>query len=261
LGKFRGPFPIHFRHHRASRSSAISQSFPTLRQQDLSALSLRNKQFLTTTLFGGNIHLAPEPSEVSHRRPKRKKDDYIKRKLGPSRYPLMVNADHQKRNRNDLPEGLGFAEFTRLYRVAFYRRDTAQPGHGKLAAYQQHHQPTRNHMLLNQGNQSGRHKKFICNRIEQCSDGGDLTPPARKIAVEQIGNGGSPKNYQGDDIICDDSAVPMEYDFFLDQHCNQEGNEENPRDREGIREVHRLSRIVEIPSNSIFKARSHLIQL
>ena len=74
---------------------------------------------------------------------------------------------------------------------------------------------------LHQGNQRRRNQQLVRDRIEQRSDRGHLPPAPRQITIQQVRRGGYPKNNQRNHVICDDSAVPMEYDSFLYQHRDE----------------------------------------
>jgi len=220
-------------------------------QQQASSLPFRKQQFLAAPLLGADIDLAPELVEVRNGGPDRKQDHDVKREVRPLYDPRVMHADHQQRNRQNLPECFRLPEFARPDGVALDRSYAAQARHGELSANQKHNQPPRNRSYLYEGDQRRRNQELVGDRIQQRSDGGYLPPAAGQITIQQVRCGSHPKNNQRNHIICDDSAVPMEYDSFLYQHCDEYWDKEYSSDGEGIRKIHQFPPTVEITVNLI----------
>src|SRR5581483_3764732 len=110
-----------------------------------------------------------------------------------------------------------FSELTCANSKSLSRGDASQAGNGEFAPYQKYYQPSWNDLYLNECNQGGRHEEFIRDWIEQRTDRCNLFPAPCEVSIEQIGGCGKPENQQRNQIVADDSTIPVKDDSLLHQ--------------------------------------------
>src|ERR1039457_2768502 len=219
--------------HPAAATQARPGSRPgtALTQGHLFLALLGEEQFAPAALLDPAVDFAPELAEVTERRKHGEHHDAPHEHH--SRHPQhrVPDAQQQAGNGGDLGHHLGLAEVAGFNGIAFRGGDGAQSGDGEFAAYNQDHHPSRDCAHLHQGNQRRRYQQLVGDGSEQRADGGDLTPAARQVTVQQVGAGGAEEDGQGQPDVSDGGAAEVQRHALLDERGDQQRDEEDPQDR------------------------------
>ena len=114
------------------------------------------------------------------------------------------------------------------------------PENGELAADNQDGHPARQRAPLHQGDERGGNQQLVGDGVEQRPDGRDLLPPARQVAVQQVGSGRRQKDGQRDPFLSEWEPGQMEAEIVvLDERRHQQGHEEDAKNGQRVRKIHR----------------------
>ncbi len=214
------------------------------------AVAFGVEEFGAAAKLGAVIDDAPEFAKVAEGRDHGEEDNDVEGEGGPARHVRVADAEEQERDGNDLEKGLGLAEFVGLDGIAFGGGDAAEAADGEFASDEEDYEPTADGTELNEGDEGGGDEELVSDGIEEGTDGGDLFPAAGEVAVEKISGGGEPEDDEGDEVIGDDSALPVKDDALLQQRRHQKGDEEDAGQGETVWQIHRSRAVVEIIPDS-----------
>jgi hypothetical protein len=91
---------------------------------------------------------------------------------------------------------------------------------------------------LHQRDQGRRNQQLIRDRVQQRSDGGDLFPSPREVAIQQIRARGRKKDRQRQPLIRYLHAAEVQRDVLLEQRRHQQGHEKDPEYRQRVGKIH-----------------------
>ena len=113
-------------------------------------------------------------------------------------------------------------------------------------------------MHLDQGNQSGGDQQFIGDGVQEHTHRRDLIPAPGEVAVQQIGERRREENGQRDHLAGQQPWAKLHLDPLLHQDRDQERDEEDPKKRQRVRDIHRLN--PSIPDHPLFTIPQHAAQ-